>query len=277
MERTDTVIEDGILVQRIWFTTGELRVAITNIDGIRYEKHLFKSGRLHMKHSYNTDEKMHGPAQCWYKNSQMQYDCTWENGKKVGLDQHWYENGQKKHEINFMDGKINGLARGWYENGQTQYETNFADGKQHGLFLGWYGNGQNKHEINCMDGKRNGLDRRWYENGQKEIEIYFIDDKEHGFAQAWHENGQVSSEGLHNNGKSVYGIGFRPDGIVNAYWFDNTKYVTWKEFAAALKKRCSKLDPMEKAIPYWMHPDRLMARAEAAGISVDSDEFNEEL
>ena len=70
-----------------------------------------------------------GIVRAWDEYGQLQYECNFKDGKKVGLERAWYENGQLWVEFNYKNGELDGLSRKWYGNGQLWIESNYKDGE----------------------------------------------------------------------------------------------------------------------------------------------------
>ena len=92
------------------------------------------------------------------------YHKKTRDGIQKVKEERYYEKGEKEFEGSYKDGERGGLDTWWYENGLKEREGYFWDGSSDGLWKYWYENGQKKEERIFMDGKLISS-KRWNEDG----------------------------------------------------------------------------------------------------------------
>jgi antitoxin component YwqK of YwqJK toxin-antitoxin module len=89
-----------------------------------------------------------------FEDGTLQYEESYKNGKKDGVDKFWYSNGQLRWESYYVNGKIDGVERRWYKNGQMWSEINFKNGEAEGIKKEWSKNGKLTKELLFKSGKK---------------------------------------------------------------------------------------------------------------------------
>lgn len=80
---------------------------------------------------YDDKKSVLGIRKSYYKNGNIESDCTVVNGNgKIIL---YYENGNKKDEYELENGVYNGIAINYFENGLIHTKGNFINGKLNGI------------------------------------------------------------------------------------------------------------------------------------------------
>ena len=119
-------------------------------------------------------DKPYSGVAVWYNSGQKEYESTFKDGERNGLQTWWYENGQKGYEGTFKDAKSNGQYTRWYKSGVKMFEGEYRND----LLItdkGWKPNGQ-LNETNVVNGTGKVVD--YYETGQKKYEGTFKDGEE---------------------------------------------------------------------------------------------------
>ena len=111
-------------------------------------------------------DKPYSGVAVWYNSGQKEYESTFKDGERNGLQTWWYDNGQKSEEKTYKDGKLDGLYTEWYSNGQKKRENTYKDGKPDGLITWWFDNGQKSEERTYKDGELIE-ETYWDRNGNK--------------------------------------------------------------------------------------------------------------
>ena len=126
------------------------------------DEKLIKKGRL--KYHPDTKELYSGKVFQNRMGGEKEFEGSYKDGKKDGLNTEWYDNGQKKLEGTYKDGERDGLWTWWYEDEQKRSEGPYKDGKPDGLHVQWYENGKKRGEGTFKDGKIISQ-KEWNEDG----------------------------------------------------------------------------------------------------------------
>ena len=156
-------------------------------DGINFEINLIE--RENVFYTKDTHELYSGKVFSLYDDQKIKSEGTIEDGKMIHkTESKWYENGQKNFEGTYRNGLKEGLNTSWKENGEKSFESNYTNHKRNGPWMSWYDNGQKNSEGMYKDGKVDGLEIYWYQNGQKYREVSFING-ELISEKSWNEDG----------------------------------------------------------------------------------------
>ena len=102
----------------------------------------------------------------YYKNTKLEMEGSYTEGRKNGVFKEYYENGKIKSEINYSYDLKEGLAKTYYLNGNVEAEGNFENGEEIGTTRVYYENGKLKEEIPYTNGVINGHHIQYSENGK---------------------------------------------------------------------------------------------------------------
>ncbi|MBR3851127.1 MAG: hypothetical protein IKJ76_03665, partial [Fibrobacter sp.] len=77
-----------------------------------------------------------------YPNGQVQFETTYVNDKREGLEKEFYENGTLKRETPYKEDRREGLTKEYFEDGTLKSEIPYADGYIEGTVLRYHKNGK---------------------------------------------------------------------------------------------------------------------------------------
>jgi MORN repeat protein len=100
-----------------------------------------------------------GLFRTWHPNGQLEFEVTYEEGRRTGLSRSWHENGQLEAEATWKDDVLDGIYKYWDKDGQFRYEKSWKEGSQHGLERHWNSDGTLRLE-RCYS------DNRWARIGE---------------------------------------------------------------------------------------------------------------
>lgn len=152
--------------------------------------------------SHNKNDKLDGPAICYYQNGQRASEGSFKEGKTEGKSISYYENGEKKREEIYKNGKIEGPVLEYYSNGQKKAESFLKDDKKEGTFISYYDDGQKKFETKYANGKEEGEAISYHENGTVKSVVLYKKGVLEGDAIEFHKNGKKYKEFTYVNGKT---------------------------------------------------------------------------
>jgi len=168
--------------------------------------------------------KMHGEAQDFTSNGQLEYSIPFVNGIKLGIGKGFYENGLLQVEVMFENDKLNGKLTRYFFTGQKQREIDYKNGLENGLVINFFKNGTVEDSLSWANGKRNGMLNSMYANNQLSIKGRIANDLYEGEFVYYYPDGQISSQGSYtkNNptGKWIY---YHPNGVISTIQFYNDK------------------------------------------------------
>ena len=191
-------------------------------DGL--EKSFYESGKPKYEISYRED-LMDGKTIFWYETGEKQaegsyvagtgktinyyrsgavnFERSFKDGKRDGLEKSFYESGKPKYEISYRDDLQDGKEIYWYETGEKQTEGSYIAGT--GKTINYYRSGAVNFERSFKDGKRDGLEKAFYESGKPEYEISYREDLMDGKEIYWYETGEKQAEGSYiaGTGKTI--------------------------------------------------------------------------
>jgi antitoxin component YwqK of YwqJK toxin-antitoxin module len=79
----------------------------------------------------------HGVAKAWYPNGKLEFEGTYQYGKKDGTFTFWHENGQVAASGEYRAGQPQGQWVWWHENGQKSAFGRYEDGLLTGEWRWW--------------------------------------------------------------------------------------------------------------------------------------------
>lgn len=79
----------------------------------------------------------HGLAKAWYPNGKLEFEGTYQYGKKSGTFTFWHENGQVAATGEYREGAPEGQWVWWHDNGQKSAFGRYQDGELIGEWRWW--------------------------------------------------------------------------------------------------------------------------------------------
>jgi hypothetical protein len=89
------------------------------------------------KFSTEGETLRHGVAKAWYPNGKLEFEGTYQYGKKDGAFTFWHENGQVAATGEYRDGAPEGQWVWWHENGQKSAYGRYEEGQLTGEWRWW--------------------------------------------------------------------------------------------------------------------------------------------
>ncbi|MDR1056100.1 MAG: hypothetical protein LBL90_09865, partial [Prevotellaceae bacterium] len=171
----------------------------------------------------------------YYRSGKVEFERSYKDGKKDGVEKAYYESGKPKSEVNYKDDLLDGKEIYWYETGEKEGEGNYTAGT--GTYTDYYRSGKVKVERSYKDGKKDGVTKAYYESGKPEYEIAYKDDLRDGKAIYWYETGEKKGEGNYTAGAGTHANYYRSgkvefersykdgkkDGVEKAYYESGEK------------------------------------------------------
>ncbi|MEJ6682237.1 MAG: hypothetical protein QNL21_09095 [Flavobacteriales bacterium] len=181
-----------------------------------------------------------GIFQKFHYDGKLDFECSYNNGKKDGLYKQWHSNGNQKFEYSFEKGEKDGLCKEWHSNGNQKYEGSYEHKKKKGLHIGWGENGDWTSIKDYVDGKVNyiekgdlsqeildllptkvrdidakdgkifyastsvlfsGIFQKFHYDGKLDFECSYNNGKKDGLYKQWHSNGNQKFEYSYNDGE----------------------------------------------------------------------------
>ena len=100
---------------------------------------------------YDDKNSVFGFQKSYYKNGNVELDCTVINGNGKIIS--YYENGNKKDEYELANGVPNGISINYYENGLIHTKGNFVNGKLDGILYQFTENGDACSQVEYKNGE----------------------------------------------------------------------------------------------------------------------------
>ena len=100
---------------------------------------------------YDDKNSVFGFQKSYYKNGNVELDCTVINGNGKIIS--YYENGNKKDEYELTNGVPNGISINYYENGLIHTKGNFVNGKLDGILYQFTENGDACSQVEYKNGE----------------------------------------------------------------------------------------------------------------------------
>jgi antitoxin component YwqK of YwqJK toxin-antitoxin module len=168
--------------------------------------------------------KMHGEAQDFTSNGQLEYSIPFINGIKSGIGRGFNENGLLQVEVMFENDKLNGKLTRYFSTGQKLREIDYKNGLENGLVVNYYKNGAVEDSLSWANGKRNGMLYDMYANNQLYVKGRIVNDLYEGEFVYYYPDGQISSQGSYTkNNPTGKWVDYYPNGIVHAVYSYNDK------------------------------------------------------
>ena len=89
------------------------------------------------KYASEGKDLRHGLAKAWYPNGKLEFEGTYQYGKKSGTFTFWHENGQVAATGDYRDDQPEGQWVWWHDNGQKSAYGRYEDGLLIGEWRWW--------------------------------------------------------------------------------------------------------------------------------------------
>jgi len=210
------------------------------IDQKIFVKDYWLTGELQMEGEFTNDtkkESRNGHFIYYSKNGNIDWEVTYKNGLKDGVQKTWYGKDSLDEIKNYRNGKLHGDLISFFENGDTSYIESYKMGNNIGISKDWYRNRVIKKVVKYDVG---GVDSvfLWYENSRLKAEgvvndlgPYYIkygnfwDDK--GNQLIINGNGRLVVEGSNSYWEGNVKDGFL-DGVMKKFNYDKKNVVIGK-------------------------------------------------
>lgn len=176
--------------------------------------------------SCNTDAdgKYHGHYSRVY-NGKIVETCTYEHGKKIGIQQSFTDTGILEHEINYDTI----IYTGYYPNGNKMSQGPMPNGKMSGKYIHWNDNKTINEICEFFDGKKHGISEIYSDihfdphvdipyviHGPLHEICTYLNDKRNGIHRVYYNDGKTLKfereyENGDRTGKETF---YNPDGTI---------------------------------------------------------------
>lgn len=139
----------------------------------------------------------------YYPNGKVQYERSYENGKRHGLSKMFSGDGKLMQDVVYVNGIKQGLWREYYLSGVLKETRIYKNDRVNGIAKRYYENGKPEREMmwvnNVPDGNKGMKTWDYYDDGNLKSEYSFS--HREGYRKDYYKNGQVSLEFLIKNGQ----------------------------------------------------------------------------
>ena len=222
----------------VWVENGFYRLLKTGRPATGRLTHYEDNGEVAIKLNVRRG-RLHGLWEEFFANGEIEYWCTFSNGKRDLYDESYDEYGWLTSSNCWLDGELHGTRKSWVK-GRLDREEEYRHGKRHGLTQhfglplvtrfrgryvngepdGWhvsrYDNNKTKKEYHWDKGIRTDRCRTFYECGQLEHEYFYDNGVLSGESRSYFDNGVLGMITKFENGKQ-HGVTYlyHPNGKLN--------------------------------------------------------------
>jgi antitoxin component YwqK of YwqJK toxin-antitoxin module len=171
---------------------------------VKWHRKYFESGGPELEIPYNMDNKIHGRAKWYYRDTkrvQLAVEGSYTNGIEQGPWIGYHKNGNIESERNMVDGKTHGMTKDYYPSSAIKSEIPYVKGNPHGYAKWYHENGNLSQEGSLKDDIKQGLWKKYQANGKIYEESSYVDGKLHGMVKEYYLNGVIKSETPYAQGK----------------------------------------------------------------------------
>ncbi|MES2690374.1 MAG: hypothetical protein V4658_08225 [Bacteroidota bacterium] len=155
---------EGLLYAEIFVKAGK-------IDAYKYTD---KSGKV-FSEAKSSGNKLHYVLYSEYRNKTMEGDLA--NGDETGTWKYYTENGALEYELTYEKGKREGLMKYYYPNGKLQYQLMYTNNEREGYYRSVFKNGKTETEGYYCEGNRCGAWIYYNANGTISSKTFYVNDE----------------------------------------------------------------------------------------------------